>query len=77
VRNRFDCCVETRYAESRVDRTSLSLLGSVSSLVCFSFWGGGVVSEEEGKKNRRRRTWRGLLFIVVELLCFGCAASVI
>ncbi len=53
MRNCFDCFVETRYAEFRVVRTSLSLLGSVSSLVCFSFfWGGGErgVSEEEGKK---------------------------
>jgi len=49
VRNCFDCCVETRYAESRVDRTSLSLFGSVSSLVCYLVWGGGVC-EEEGKK---------------------------
>jgi hypothetical protein len=36
-----------------------------------------VSSAKRREKNRRRRTWRGLLFIVVELLCFGCAESVI
>lgn len=53
MRNCFDSCVETPYAESRVDRTSLSLLGSVSSLVCFSFFflgarGGGVCPLRRG-----------------------------